>query len=72
MIVIDFIDMNIRKNNYMVENVLKNAVKFDRAKIQIGRISPFGLIEMSRQRMKPSLLELNFKNCPTCDGPWYN
>ena len=43
LIVIDFIDMNIRKNNYLVENVLKNAVKTDRAKIQIGRISPFGL-----------------------------
>ena len=68
LIVIDFIDMNIRKNNFLVENVLKNAVKNDRAKIQIGRISPFGLIEMSRQRMRPSLFELNFKNCPTCDG----
>ena len=68
LIVIDFIDMNIRKNNFLVENVLKNAVKHDRAKIQIGRISPFGLIEMSRQRMRPSLFELNFKDCPTCDG----
>ena len=68
LIVIDFIDMNIRKNNYLVENVLKNAVKNDRAKIQIGRISPFGLIEMSRQRLRPSLFELNFINCPLCDG----
>ncbi len=68
LIVIDFIDMNIRKNNYLVENVLKNSVKFDRAKIQIGRISPFGLLEMSRQRMKPSLLELNFKVCNVCEG----
>ena len=68
LIVIDFIDMNIRKNNYLVENVLKNAVKSDRAKIQIGRISPFGLLEMSRQRMKPSLLELNFKICNICEG----
>merc|ERR1712093_224209 len=68
LIVIDFIDMNIRKNNYLVENVLKNSVKFDRAKIQIGRISPFGLLEMSRQRMKPSLLELNFKICNVCEG----
>ncbi len=68
LIVIDFIDMNIRKNNYLVENALKNSVKFDRAKIQIGRISPFGLLEMSRQRMKPSLLELNFKVCNVCEG----
>ena len=68
LIVIDFIDMNIRKNNYLVENILKNSVKSDRAKIQIGRISPFGLLEMSRQRMRPSLFELNFKVCETCDG----
>ena len=68
LVVIDFIDMNIRKNNYLVENALKNAVKNDRAKIQIGRISPFGLIEMSRQRLRPSLVELNFKNCPLCEG----
>ena len=68
LIVIDFIDMNIRKNNYLVENVLKNSVKFDRAKIQIGRISPLALLEMSRQRMKPSLLELNFKVCNVCEG----
>ena len=60
--------MNIRKNNYLVENVLKNAVKTDRAKIQIGRISPFGLLEMSRQRLKSSLLELNFKVCTSCNG----
>ena len=68
LVVIDFIDMNIRKNNYLVENVLKNSVKNDRAKIQIGRISPFGLLEMSRQRMRPSLFELNFKTCDTCNG----
>ena len=68
LIVIDFIDMNIRKNNYLIENVLKNAVKNDRAKIQIGRISPFGLLEMSRQRLKSSLLELNFKVCTSCNG----
>ena len=68
LIVIDFIDMNIRKNNYLVENILKNSVKSDRAKIQIGRISSFGLLEMSRQRMRPSLFELNFQVCETCDG----
>ena len=60
--------MNIRKNNYLVENALKNSVKSDRAKIQIGRISPFGLLEMSRQRLRPSLLELNFKICKNCEG----
>ena len=68
LIVIDFIDMNIRKNNFLVENSLKNAVKRDRAKIQIGRISTFGLLEMSRQRLRPSILEINFKNCTVCDG----
>ena len=68
LIVIDFIDMNIRKNNYLVENTLKYAVKKDRAKIQIGRISSFGLLEMSRQRLRPSLLEINFQNCSYCDG----
>tara|TARA_B100000963_G_scaffold359457_1_gene386858 strand:+ start:81 stop:2081 length:2001 start_codon:yes stop_codon:yes gene_type:complete len=68
LIVIDFIDMNIRKNNFLVENSLKNAVKRDRAKIQIGRISTFGLLEMSRQRLRPSILEINFKNCTACDG----
>ena len=60
--------MNIRKNNFLVENALKNSVKLDRAKIQIGRISPFGLLEMSRQRLRPSLLELNFKICKNCEG----
>ena len=63
LIVIDFIDMNIRKNNYLVENKLKSSIKPDRAKIQIGRISPFGLLEMSRQRLRPSLLEINYKEC---------
>jgi ribonuclease E len=68
LIVIDFIDMNIRKNNYLVENKLKNSIKQDRAKIQIGRISPFGLLEMSRQRLRPSLLEINYKECIMCEG----
>jgi len=68
LIVIDFIDMNIRKNNYLVENKLKSSIKPDRAKIQIGRISPFGLLEMSRQRLRPSLLEINYKECETCEG----
>ena len=68
LIVIDFIDMNVRKNNYLVENKLKNSIKQDRAKIQIGRISPFGLLEMSRQRLRPSLLEINYKECIMCEG----
>ena len=68
LIVIDFIDMSIRKNNYQVENVLKSAIKKDRARIQVGKISPFGLLEMSRQRLRPSLLEINYQTCNHCDG----
>lgn len=68
LIVIDFIDMNLRKNNHLVENAFKIAIKKDRAKIQIGRISSFGLLEMSRQRMRPSILEINFQTCSVCDG----
>ncbi len=68
LIVIDFIDMNIRKNNYQVENVFKNAIKKDRARIQVGKISPFGLLEMSRQRLRPSLLEINYQVCSHCGG----
>ena len=68
LIVIDFIDMNIRKNNYQVENIFKNAIKKDRARIQVGKISPFGLLEMSRQRLRPSLLEINYQTCNNCNG----
>ena len=68
LIVIDFIDMNIRKNNFTVEKTIKNFVKKDRAKIQIGRISNFGLLEMSRQRLRPSLLEINYQTCKVCNG----
>ena len=68
LIVIDFIDMNIRKNNYQVENIFKNSIKKDRARIQVGKISPFGLLEMSRQRLRPSLLELNYQECNQCNG----
>ena len=68
LIVIDFIDMNIRKNNYQVENVFKNALRKDRARIQVGKISPFGLLEMSRQRLRPSLLEINYQACNHCGG----
>ncbi len=68
LIVIDFIDMMELKNRKAVENVLKNAFADDRAKIQIGRISSFGLLEMSRQRMRASFLEVNTKLCHVCGG----
>ena len=68
LIVIDFIDMNIRKNNFTVEKTIKSFIKKDRAKIQIGRISNFGLLEMSRQRLRPSLLEINYQTCKVCNG----
>ena len=68
LIVIDFIDMEDPKNNASVERRLKEAMKNDRARIQLGRISPFGLLELSRQRLRPSLLETNFERCPHCTG----
>ena len=57
LVVIDFIDMEEKRNNRSVERRLKDALKHDRARIQVGRISHFGLLEMSRQRLRPSLLE---------------
>ena len=68
LIVIDFIDMEDSRNNASVERRLKEAMKTDRARIQLGRISPFGLLELSRQRLRPSLLEANFEKCPHCAG----
>jgi ribonuclease E len=68
LIVIDFIDMETRKHNAMVEKRLKEALKNDRARIQIGHISHFGLMEMSRQRLRPSLAETSFITCPHCGG----
>ncbi|WP_029010357.1 Rne/Rng family ribonuclease [Azospirillum halopraeferens] len=68
LIVIDFIDMEESRNNAAVERRLKEAMKTDRARIQLGRISPFGLMELSRQRLRPSLLETNFERCPHCSG----
>ncbi len=68
LIVIDFIDMESRKHNAMVERRLKDALKNDRARIQVGSISHFGLLEMSRQRLRPSLTETNFVTCPHCAG----
>lgn len=68
LVVIDFIDMNSTKNQRDVENRLKEALKADRARIQIGRISRFGLLEMSRQRLRPSLGEAAQEVCPRCEG----
>lgn len=68
LIVIDFIDMNISRHQREVENVLRASVKRDRARIQISRISKFGLLEMSRQRLRPSLEESSQHVCPRCNG----
>ena len=68
LIVIDFIDMESKKHNGMVERRLKDALKTDRARIQVGHISHFGLLEMSRQRLRPSLAETSFITCPHCAG----
>ncbi len=68
LIVIDFIDMESQKNQRAVEDRLRDAVKQDRARIQIGRISRFGLLELSRQRLRPSIGEAAHINCPRCNG----
>jgi ribonuclease E len=68
LIVIDFIDMESSKHDGMVERRLKDALRHDRARIQVGRISHFGLLEMSRQRLRPSLAETSFVTCPHCQG----
>ena len=68
LVVIDFIDMDSSKHQREVENKLQNALKFDRARVQLGRISKFGLMEMSRQRLRPSLGESSQLVCPRCDG----
>ena len=68
LIVIDFIDMEEHRNQSAVERRLKDALKSDRARIQVGRISAFGLLEMSRQRLRPSLVETSTQPCPHCGG----
>ncbi|MEZ5779738.1 MAG: ribonuclease E/G [Paracoccaceae bacterium] len=68
LIVIDFIDMEERKNNAAVEKRLKDKLKTDRARIQVGRISGFGLLEMSRQRLRPGMLEATTAPCSHCHG----
>ncbi|HEV2623051.1 MAG TPA: Rne/Rng family ribonuclease [Frateuria sp.] len=68
LIVIDFIDMDSPRHQREVEEKLKDALKFDRARVQVGRISRFGLLEMSRQRLRPSLGEATQIVCPRCEG----
>jgi ribonuclease E len=68
LIVIDFIDMEEHRHNSAVERRLKDALRNDRARIQVGRISAFGLMEMSRQRLRPSLAEASTQPCPHCGG----
>ena len=68
LVVIDLIDMNSSRNQRTVEARLKDALKPDRARVQVGRISRFGLLEMSRQRLRSSLGEANYIACPRCDG----
>src|SRR5262249_62345219 len=68
LIVIDFTDMEEHRNQAAVERRLKEAMRHDRARIQVGRISPFGLLEMSRQRLRPSLVEASTQPCPHCNG----
>jgi len=68
LIVIDFIDMDERRNNASVEKLIKDKLKTDRARIQIGRISGFGLMEMSRQRLRPGMIEATTQPCHACHG----
>ncbi|MEC8011717.1 MAG: Rne/Rng family ribonuclease [Pseudomonadota bacterium] len=68
LIVVDFIDMSPAKNQRDVENKMREALALDRARVQVGRISRFGLLELSRQRLRPSLEESSGKSCPRCNG----
>ena len=68
LVVIDFIDMESSKNQKDVENTLKEALRYDRARVQMGKISRFGLMELSRQRLRPSLSEGSHITCPRCNG----
>ncbi len=71
LVVIDFIDMEVNGNNRRVERAMKDALRHDRARIQLGRISSFGLMEMSRQRLRTGILEASTHVCPMCDGTGY-
>jgi ribonuclease E len=68
LIVIDFIDMENPENQREVEQRLKDALRYDRARVQMGKISRFGLMELSRQRLRPSLSEGSHVTCPRCNG----
>ena len=68
LVVIDFIDMSSQKNQRDIENRMREALEIDRARVQVGKISRFGLLEMSRQRLRPSLSETTSKLCPRCLG----
>ncbi len=68
LVVVDFIDMEDHRNNHAVERRIKEALRFDRARIQVGRISPFGLLELSRQRLRPAIHETSTMPCPHCAG----
>jgi ribonuclease E len=68
LIVIDFIDMENQKNQREVENRLRDGLRFDRARVQMGKISRFGLMELSRQRLRPALAETSYISCPRCTG----
>ncbi len=68
LIVIDFIDMDVKRNRRSVESRLKDRLKIGRARVQLGEISAFGLLEMSRQRMRKGMLEISTAGCPRCDG----
>ena len=68
LVVIDFIDMEDYRNNFKVEKTIKTALHRDRARVQVGRISMFGLLELSRQRLRSSLIEKSFEKCPYCNG----
>ena len=68
LVVIDFIDMGSNRNQREVENRMRDALEADRARVQVGRISRFGLLEMSRQRLRPSLGETSAITCPRCSG----
>ena len=68
LVVIDFIDMEVTRNQREVESCLLNALRYDRARVQVGKISRFGLLELSRQRLRPSLGESNYISCPRCHG----
>ena len=68
LVVIDFIDMEVIRNQREVESCLLKALRYDRARVQVGKISRFGLLELSRQRLRPSLGESNYISCPRCHG----